>query len=141
MKPSIAFALTCLAAITSGCSSLEPKYGCPAPDGISCMSISEVSERDEQGWPMRRKDSDDKEAGREAPEPRLAATGAFPGPRPSSAGDPIFREPRRLRVWVVDWEDRHRVYHPNHYLYLTVDDGEWLLPLIREKLAEERLYD
>ncbi len=140
-----------LAALLGGCASLEPQYGCPAPDGVSCMSISEVADRDEQGLPMRKRlpggktsASDDPLAGEEGATPAVSSrtaalesrASALDLPRALDPGDPIYREPLRLRIWVVDWQDRDRVYHPNHYLYLQVDPGEWVVPRMRERLEE-----
>jgi len=139
-------ALALTASLAAGCSSLEPQYGCPAPNGIACMSITEVSDRDTQGLPMRRRvpedptdDADTRESGAPGGTPLARPTlvsraQALALPTPRDPGDPIFREPLRLRVWVVDWQDRDRVYHPNHYLYVQVDPGEWVLPRMRERL-------
>jgi conjugal transfer pilus assembly protein TraV len=126
--------LLVLAVITTGCS-LTPEYGCRAPDGVTCMSASEIYDRDGRGEVIRPKvEREDKKDGEEIPLP--PAPRRFSGPTSVQPGDPIFREPHRLRVWLVDWEDMSGVYHPNHYLYLRVDDGEWLLPAMRERLLE-----
>ncbi len=141
-------------ALNASCASMEPQYGCPAPDGISCMSISEVADRDEQGLPMRRRMPPDA-GGVNGIDETIENTGMDTTPVASShaaalesrassltlpdaldPGDPIYREPLRLRIWVVDWQDRDRVYHPNHYLYLQVDPGEWVIPRMRERLEE-----
>lgn len=122
-----------LVALTAGCS-LTPEYGCPAPDGVTCMSASEVYDRDANGRlirPKRNQDEAEQDDSFTLPSPA-----GFSGPVTVEPGDPIFREPRRLRLWVVDWEDRDGVYHPNHYLYFRVDNGEWVLPVIREALQE-----
>lgn len=136
MRNSIAARLlaSTLLATLGGCS-LTPEYGCRAPDGVTCMSASEVYDRDERGEAIRPKIATNKEGG-ELPALPPAPKG-YAGPRPVNPGDPIFREPYRLRVWVVDWEDTNKVYHPNHFLYLQVDNGEWVLPVMRERLLED----
>ncbi len=120
----------CVAALT-GCS-LTPEYGCRAPDGVTCMSASEVYDRDARGEVIRPKL--ERPPSEDEPLPKIEP---FRGPTTVKPGEPIFREPRRLRLWVVDWEDDALVYHPNHYLHLRVDDGEWLLPAMRAKLLGE----
>ena len=122
-----------LVALTAGCS-LTPEYGCRAPDGVTCMSASEIYDRDTRGETIRPKIKRDEEDTEHTP--KLPAPEGFSGPMAVEPGDPIFREPRRLRLWVVDWEDINSVYHPNHYLYLRVDNGEWVLPAMRERLLE-----
>lgn len=123
-------------ALLCGCS-LTPEYGCHAPDGVTCMSASEVYDRDGSGEVIRPRIKPHERDRDEALRLPAAPTG-FTGPTAPVPGDPIFREPRRLRVWVVDWVDTQGVYHPNHHLYLPVDGGEWVLPAMRERLQEER---
>jgi hypothetical protein len=124
-----------LSALMSGCS-MTPEYGCHAPDGVTCMSASEVYDRDGSGEVIRPKieqSEGEQEEAQGLPHTPTGFTGLF-SPAP---GDPIFREPRRLRVWVVDWVDTLGVYHPNHHLYMRVDEGDWLLPAMRARLQEE----
>jgi hypothetical protein len=98
------------------------------------MSASDIYDRDARGEAIRPKIKRDEE---DTEQPtKLPAPEGFSRPMAVEPGDPIFREPRRLRLWVVDWEDTNSVYHPNHYLYLRVDDGEWILPAMRERLLE-----
>jgi hypothetical protein len=124
-----------LLALQCGCS-MTPEYGCNAPDGVTCMSASEVYDQDGSGEVIRPRvevsEGEQKEA-RSLPSP----PSGFTGPIAPEPGDPIFRESRRLRLWVVDWVDTQGVYHPNHYLYMRVDEGDWLLSTMRERLQEE----
>lgn len=121
-------------AVMSGCS-LTPEYGCHAPDGVTCMSASEVYDRDGSGEVIRPK-IEQRESDLEEARSLPASPSGYMGPIAPEPGDPIFREPQRLRVWVVDWEDTHGVYHPNHLLYMQVDEGDWVLPVMRERLQE-----
>ncbi len=124
-----------LPALMDGCS-MTPEYGCHAPDGVTCLSASEVYDRDGSGEVIRPKIEQGEREQEEAQSLPPTPTG-FIGPIAPAPGDPIFREPRRLRVWVVDWVDTQGVYHPNHHLYMRVDEGDWLLPAMRERLQEE----
>jgi hypothetical protein len=121
-----------LPAVMCGCS-MTPEYGCHAPDGVTCMSASEVYDRDHSGEVIQPRIEQEPDESRNPPTP---PTG-FAGPIAPAPGEPIFREPRRLRIWVVDWVDTQGVYHPNHHLYMRVDEGDWLLPAMRERLQEE----
>lgn len=134
MKHALSYLLTGLfLTLMAGCS-ITPKYGCQAPDGVTCMSASEIYDRDANGEVIRPKLEQDE--GKQDKSLKLPTPAGFSGPMAVEPGDPIFREPRRLRLWVVDWEDTNSVYHPNHYLYLRVDNGEWVLPAMRERLLE-----
>jgi hypothetical protein len=112
---------------------MTPEYGCHAPDGVTCMSASEVYDRDHSGEVIQPRIEQEPDGSLNPPTP---PTG-FAGPIAPAPGEPIFREPRRLRIWVVDWVDTQGVYHPNHHLYMRVDEGDWLLPAMRERLQEE----
>lgn len=115
-----------LSALICGCS-MTPEYGCHAPDGVTCMSASEVYDRDGGGEIIRPRIQEGARDLDETGKLPTAPTG-FAGPVMLESGDPIFRESRRLRIWVVDWVDTQGVYHPNHHLYMRVDEGDWLLP-------------
>lgn len=129
--------------ITPFLAACAPKYACNAPDGIGCMSLHEVYERDRTGTPMRSADKD--EDSEESPSGEIGDKAAFVAklndyrkPVTAGPGQPIFREPRRLRIWIVDWENADgTVYVPNHYVHIRLDNGEWVLPEIRLKTLED----
>lgn len=131
-----------LAATTMAGCSLEPHYGCPAPDGVACMSVSDVYKRDARGeiHPATITPHNQSGGGDTAPDSTPSPTG-FLQPLASKPGDPIFREPHRLRIWIVDWESTDGVYDPNHYVYIRLDDGQWLLPKMRARLLDETNAD
>lgn len=133
-RPIFPVAAVLAAVASSGCS-LTPEYGCRAPDGVTCMSASEVYDRDGRGEAIRPKVAEASKNGEDLP-PLPAAPRGYSGPVAAKPGDPIYREPHRLRIWVVDWEDATGVYHPNNYKFVRVDNGEWVLPLMRERLLE-----
>jgi hypothetical protein len=114
---------------------MTPEYGCHAPDGVTCMSATEVYDRDGSGEIIRPSIKEGERDLDEAGKLPTSPTG-FTGPVALVPGDPVFRESRRLRVWVVDWVDTLGVYDPNHHLYMRVDEGDWLLPASREHLLE-----
>jgi len=43
------------------------------------------------------------------------------------AGDPIFSQPKILRVLVTEWIDDNNHFHGGSFVYLVVEDGKWLL--------------
>lgn len=122
----------------------SPKYACDAPEGIGCMSLNEVYERDRTGTPMRPAEEDDDSKGK-SPSGEIGDKASFVAklndyrkPMTAGPGQPIFREPRRLRIWIVDWENSDgTVYVPNHYVHIRLDNGEWVLPEIRLRTLED----
>lgn len=136
MKISNKLMYVALIAMSLAACSTTPEYGCPAPDGVTCMSASEVYAHDNNGEVIRPKLDDESDSGSVKGMNVLPPEG-YDGPVAMMPGEPIFREPKRMRVWVVDWEDKNNVYHPNHYLYIKVDSGKWVLPVMRERLLEK----
>jgi hypothetical protein len=133
MKVKIRILYVLLVALNVGACSLTPEYGCPAPDGVTCMSASEVYVHDKNGQVIRPK-LNEKNDINTVDDGNLLPPNGFDGPVAITPGEPIFREPKLMRVWVVDWEDKNNVYHPNHYLYLKIDSGKWVLPVMRNRL-------
>jgi hypothetical protein len=138
----IIFTSVLAAIFLSACS---PKYACDAPEGIGCMSLGEVYERDKNGAPMRRAEGKDEKSEKESASETIGDKSSFVAklndyrkPVTAGPGQPIFREPRRLRLWIVDWENEDgTVYVPNHYVHIRLDNGEWVLPEIRLRTLEE----
>ena len=63
-----------LVALTAGCS-LTPEYGCRAPDGVTCMSASDIYDRDARGEAIRPKIKHDD--GNSEESPKLPAPEGF----------------------------------------------------------------
>ncbi len=108
-----------------GCSS-TPDYGCKAPDGTTCKSISEVY-RATEGDARRKSPYIDERSQADATyQPALAGerTVTLPKIKP---GDPLRVEPRILRVWLAPWEDEDGVFYDQSYIYVIVDHGRWLV--------------
>lgn len=120
----------------SGCA---VKYGCPAPDGVTCKPISEVYSSDGGRGPGA--------GGRERPGLETRDSGSaeenllpVPGPRPpapDSAAVPLRSAPKVLRVWVAPWIDEEGDLHQEGNLYVVVDHGAWAvgLPKIESETA------
>lgn len=107
-----------LMGLFSGCA---VKYGCPAPEGVTCKSISEVYAKSRgQGKAAgdRGKTEPVKESILPAPDPRLRA--------PDSAV-PLRSVPKVLRVWIAPWIDEEGDLHQEGHLYMVVDSGEWVI--------------
>lgn len=119
----------------SGCA---VKYGCPAPDGVTCKPISEVYVGDGDRGPgigdRERPGLETRDSG-SAEENLLLA----PGPRPPAPEPvvPLRSAPKVLRVWVAPWIDEEGDLHQEGDLYVVVDHGAWAvgLPAVESGLA------
>jgi len=108
-----------LAALLPGCASMSglggvTGYGCQAPRGSSCASLSAVYA---SSLPPA-------QAGSEVPA----------GPA-ITAAMPAHSAPRRMRIWLAPWVDQEGSLHDQSFLYVQLDSGRWLLDAQRESAA------
>lgn len=121
------------AALIGGCAT---SYQCKAPDGLRCMSVGEVYERNRQGLPMRMDETDtprvseNSRAGSRAQRQHVGAEASA-----AAAGEPIYNPPRVLRVWFADWEDADGVYYRAHHVLMRLDAGSWIPPEVRVRFT------
>lgn len=141
MRKSL-IALPVAAALLSGCASTmtgmetTSEYGCKAPAGVSCKSISGVyanavqnnlpSQRSEDGGQLG---FDPVQQARPRDAQVIAATLA--------SGAPLRSQSRVLRVWIAPWEDSDGDLNDQSYSYIVVDAGKWMIDHNRRNIANE----
>lgn len=124
-------------ALLTGCSGIGASgdYGCKAPDGVSCMSVSGVYANSTQNnLPSQRKANGDKPA--KETQYQSADKGSVIG-RTISSGDPLRSKTRVLRVWVAPWEDNDGDLNDQSYAYVVADNGKWMIDHNRRNIANE----
>lgn len=109
-----------------GCSAFSdfkaPRFTCGLPNGTGCKPVSEVYQLSVAG---RLKAANAAGAGSAV---TLAANGSGGKPIATAVpGEPILTRPRHLRLWLGRWEDKDGDLHDETYLYLRLDNGQWLL--------------
>ena len=126
----VAVTLSGCASSLSGVGGTE-NYGCKAPEGVLCNSVSGVYANSIHGNL------------RPAPSPTAKSPSAAPtiyGAAPvahnqsaasGAAGNAIRSNPRLLRVWIAPWEDSDGDLHEEGYLHVIVDTGRWLIEHVR----------
>jgi Type IV conjugative transfer system lipoprotein (TraV) len=107
------------------------KFACDINEGLGCKSLSEVYEIDERGSFTVENTQRTSSTLPDTPASLLSPV----KPVKAEEGTPIYRVPRRLRVWIADWRTS-TAYVPNHYIYTRIDEGEWLLSG-QEKTGEQ----
>ena len=125
-------AIFAFAALAAGCAT-GPKYACSAPDGVGCKPVSEVYAASVAGELV----DADAEPGDAGTDTRRVSTDNRPASQPGNVGQPvvatvqpgspILTPPKVLRVWIAPWEDKNGDLHDETYLYLRLDEGQWLL--------------
>ena len=110
-------------------------YGCKAPDGVKCESVSgNYYNSLMNNLPSQRSGKAPPSGSESAPEPTMKQVGAArsgvevqAAASAVHAGMPLRSEPRVLRLWVKAFEDPDRDLVGELFVYLRVDDGRWLI--------------
>jgi len=135
--------------LLTGCAT--PKYACGVPDGIGCKPLSEVHRMARDGTLKMRAAPNNNDEFQQKKSPAAQAdvmklagggkqkTASNPEPELSlpprtvpeiitvTPGTPILTPPRTMRVWVARWPDEDGTLHDETYLYLRLDNGQWLI--------------
>lgn len=129
--------LPALAALAlSGCASSltglggTEYYGCRAPEGVMCNSVSGVYANSSHGN-LRPTQPPTSTSSSAAPALYGAAPVAIDQDAAGAAEDAIRSNPRLLRVWIAPWEDSDGDLHEEGYLHVIVDTGRWLIEHVR----------
>ena len=131
-----------------GCSNLSglggsAEFGCKAPAGVPCMSVSGVNANERAGnLPSQR-------AAAIAPNPADAPASASTSSRPvlvpvsdAAAGGftpplgALRSDPTVIRIWIPPWEDADGDLVDQSYVYLQIDSGRWLIEHNREAIRK-----
>ena len=111
-----------------GCSTLsgydaKSSFACRAPDGVRCESMSGVYANAKAGSATNKTPVGEK------------ALGVMTVP--ISSGTPIRTPPRILRVWFAPWEDSDGDLYDQHYAYLPVDHGKWVMEHTQQTIEDQ----
>ena len=146
--------------ILSGCGNMSglsgsSDFGCKAPAGVSCQSISGVQANAAQGnLPFQREDpsktygagdqrSDAQKdsSAKTAPKYGDETTDSVKvSPRDMVAahtGMPVRQPPLVLRVWMAPYEDDDKDLHDQSYFYTVVHSGRWMIEANQTSLSNQ----
>lgn len=156
LEAVLAVASASLAALLSGCANPsglggDSAFGCKAPAGVPCMSITGVEANLRAGnLPAQRATptiarGDDTRPMPSAPTaavatattgttvPRAEVAEVQAGPAPEAVPRPLRSSPRLMRIWLAPWEDADGDLIDQTYVYLQVDSGRWLVDRATER--------
>ena len=114
-------------------------YACKAPDGVTCDSVAGTyANALHNNLPSQR--------------PRAAAAGspdtaapATPAARPATppgaamasiSPAPLRSSARILRLWFKPWEDADRDLYDQGYVYVQIDNGQWLIDHAQRQIRD-----
>lgn len=154
MKPAIFFKARCAAFIlaaglSAGCASItglsgSAEYGCKAPAGVRCDSVSgtyynAIQNNLPSQQPARKPDPSSDVIPARA-QPASLRTQATPtttaSAAPAVAVLPLRAQPRVLRLWYKPWEDADRDLYDQGYVYVQVDNGRWLIDHAQQRIRD-----
>lgn len=150
-------------AVLSGCASVSSgiggteKFACSAPNGVSCLSISGISENINAGTlpslntrngggqavntaqlpiqqPLPRSfmtPVDELNAPRVGQTVNILPSGAINKLGTPNTGTPLRSPEQVVRIWMAPFEDTDGDLHDQKYIYLTLNSGQWQLDAIR----------
>jgi len=121
----------------------DSKYACQAPEGVACDSVSGTyANAIHNNLPSQR-------AQRSAAARQEASAGnppqsAVPVSSTVAAGDaatvvtprPLRSEARLLRLWIKPWEDADGDLYDQGYIYVQVDNGQWLIDHVHRQIRD-----
>lgn len=146
-QPSLLPVWIATATMLCGCTSMSglsgsSSYACKAPDGVTCDSVSGTyANAIHNNLPGQRS--------RVAPPPRQADGPQLPAPgRPAASPEPAalashsalpmpLRSPARIvRLWFKPWEDADRDLYDQGYVYVQIDNGQWLIEHAQRQIRD-----
>lgn len=138
-----ALSLALLFPLLLACAGGSSRYGCPAKDGYSCKSVSEVYADVASGKaggkrnllePPGNGKSALPAAGRRFPKggifrPGKNMRGRAGDKEVTQAGKmtPVYVPPPAIRIFIAPWQDARGVFHSGKYVYAVPGRGRWTI--------------
>lgn len=130
------FLMTGCAGTLSGVGGTD-RYGCKAPPGTVCTSVSGVYANGPAGEPSQVR-SGTTTADPSAPEPYGALPVASVSETNPSAPASLRTAPRVLTLWIAPWEDHDGDLHEAANIHVLVDAGRWRTEHLRPSRQRAR---
>lgn len=141
-------ATVCLLLPLSACTNMsglggDSKYSCKAPEGVACDSVSGTyanalhnnlpSQRAQRSAAVQQEES-------EGRPPNAAVRAASSGPASEFSTvlmpSPLRSQARVLRLWIKPWEDADGDLYDQGYVYVQVDNGQWLIDHVQHQIRD-----
>ena len=141
-------AALCLLLPLGACTSLsglggDSKYACKAPDGVACDSVSgtyaNALHNNLPSQRTQRSVAAQKEASAEiSPKASARAASSIVSSDSSTVAisSPLRSQARVLRLWIKPWEDADGDLYDQGYVYVQVDNGQWLIDHMQRQIRD-----
>lgn len=119
------------------------EYGCKAPQGVRCDSVSgNYYNAIQNNLPTQRQHRQADVTGSVTaarPQPAAAATGNGPsatGAPVALASTPLRSQARVLRLWFKPWEDADHDLYDQGFVFVQIDNGRWLIDHVQQRIRD-----
>ena len=121
----------------------DSKYACKAPEGVACESVSGTyANAVHNNLPSQRAQrSAVTEKGESEPRPstnfaRTTVSTASGNADDGTTTGPLRSQARVLRLWIKPWEDADGDLYDQGYIYVQVDNGQWLIDHVQRQIRD-----
>tara|TARA_R110001583_G_scaffold1028_4_gene8896 strand:+ start:710 stop:1180 length:471 start_codon:yes stop_codon:yes gene_type:complete len=124
-------------AVMTGCTSLsigEDEYSCPGmPEGVRCMSATDVYNATDNGKvprPMKSADKDEAEAEGVSVKTQVVedvVVNKYVTPRLPDKPIPIRTPAEVMKIWIAPWEDLDGDLNAPGYVYTEIEPRRWVI--------------
>ena len=119
----------------------DSKYACKAPDGVACDSVSgtyaNAVHNKLPSQQRQRSATTQKEYSEvERPTETMRAASSVAVGDPVTATSPLRSQARVLRLWIKPWEDADGDLYDQGYIYVQVDNGQWLIDHVQRQTRD-----
>lgn len=121
----------------------DSKYACKAPEGVACDSVSGTyANAVHNNLPSQRAQrSAVTEKGESEPSPSTNSARTTVSTASGNADDgtttgPLRSQARVLRLWIKPWEDADGDLYDQGYIYVQVDNGQWLIDHVQRQIRD-----
>ena len=121
----------------------DSKYACKAPEGVACDSVSGTyANAVHNNLPSQRAQrSAVTEKGESEPSPstnfaRTNVSTASGNADDGTTTGPLRSQARVLRLWIKPWEDADGDLYDQGYIYVQVDNGQWLIDHVQRQIRD-----
>ncbi len=118
----------------------DSKYACKAPDGVACDSVSgtyaNAVHNKLPNQQRRRSAVTQNEEPQGKPSKDAARSAASVATSDAAAPSPLRSQTRVLRLWIKPWEDADGDLYDQGYIYVQVDNGQWLIDHVQRQIRD-----
>lgn len=119
----------------------DSKYACKAPEGVACDSVSGTyANAIRHNLPSQRTrqpaTTPDSEESLPTAAPRAAPSDPVNGASGAVTPSPLRSQARILRLWIKPWEDVDGDLYDQGYVYVQVDNGQWLIDRVQRQIRD-----